>query len=431
MQLADQYGEDWVELLHSSFLATERVRKEKELMQMFGKGEVCKRPRRKIIVGTQVIEQSLDIDFDVMISELAPVDLLIQRLGRLHRHERVRPKGCEMPRLYLLGCSDQLEFDSGSQAVYGGCLLTRTQYFLNDKIRLPEDIFPLVQAVYGKQEIATGVYVGSFNSRVREHLWERVCENLDRGEATLSYASRNEIGYFFETRNTKQAVIETDGIPLVTYRSSFQLTEKGREKYGFSNAYKSHVIHKIQARRGKKSRKIALPGYVIIDLETDGLNETRNHIIEIGAIKVKGGEKEEFHTLIKTGVNLPPFITELTGIRANDLVENGVEIGVALEKFEEFTEGLPLVGYNVEFDLKFLECEYSRTGVSWNRKRYIDILPLVRREKMFLENYKLQTVLLTYGINQEVPHRALEDAKLVQELIGKLNGFEDALIKKA
>ena len=127
IQLADQYGEDWVELLHSSFLATERVRKEKELMQMLGKGEVCKRPWRKIIVGTQVIEQSLDIDFDVMISELAPVDLLIQRLGRLYRHERVRPKGCEMPRLYLLGCSDQLEFDSGSQAVYGGCLLTRTQ----------------------------------------------------------------------------------------------------------------------------------------------------------------------------------------------------------------------------------------------------------------------------------------------------------------
>ena len=153
MQLADQYGEDLVELLHSSFLATERVRKETELMQMLGNGEACKRPQRKIIVGTQVIEQSLDIDFDVMISELAPVDLLIQRLGRLHRHERIRPKGCKMPRLYLLGCSDHLEFDSGSQAVYGGCLLTRTQYFLNDKIRLPEDISPLVQEVYGKQEL--------------------------------------------------------------------------------------------------------------------------------------------------------------------------------------------------------------------------------------------------------------------------------------
>ncbi len=153
MQLAVQYGEDRVELLHSSFLATERARKEADLMQMLGKGEACKRPQRKIVVGTQVIEQSLDIDFDVMISELAPVDLLIQRLGRLHRHERVRPKGCEIPRLYLLGCSDQLEFDSGSLAVYGGYLLTRTQYFLNDKIRLPEDISPLVQAVYGKQEL--------------------------------------------------------------------------------------------------------------------------------------------------------------------------------------------------------------------------------------------------------------------------------------
>ena len=151
MQLAVRYGEDRVELLHSSFLATERARKEADLMQMLGKGEACKRPQRKIVVGTQVIEQSLDIDFDVMISELAPVDLLIQRLGRLHRHERVRPKGCELPRLYLLGCSDQLEFDSGSLAVYGGYLLTRTQYFLNDKIRLPEDISPLVQAVYGKQ----------------------------------------------------------------------------------------------------------------------------------------------------------------------------------------------------------------------------------------------------------------------------------------
>ena len=49
---------------------------------------------------------------------------------------------------------------------------------------------------------------------------------------------------------------------------------------------------------------------------------------------------------------------------------------------------------------------------------------------MFLENYKLQTVLLIYGIDQEVPQRALEDAKLIQKFIGQLNGFEDALIKK-
>jgi CRISPR-associated endonuclease/helicase Cas3 len=151
-QLAGRYGEDMVELLHSSFLATERVRKEVELLRLLGKGDENLRPDRHIVVGTQVIEQSLDIDFDLMISELAPIDLLIQRLGRLHRHQRKRPAGCQEPRLCLLGCSDDLEFQDGSEAVYGGYLLARSQYYLKDAISLPGDISPLVQAVYGNQE---------------------------------------------------------------------------------------------------------------------------------------------------------------------------------------------------------------------------------------------------------------------------------------
>lgn len=151
--LSSQYGEELVELLHSSFLATERTEKETELMRMLGKEQDSYRPKKKIIVGTQVIEQSLDIDFDLMISELAPVDLLIQRLGRLHRHNRIRPDGCQSPKLYLLGANDNLEFSSGSLAVYGGYLLARTQYFLGDQIRLPEDISPLVQVAYGKNDL--------------------------------------------------------------------------------------------------------------------------------------------------------------------------------------------------------------------------------------------------------------------------------------
>ncbi|MCD8110613.1 MAG: CRISPR-associated helicase Cas3' [Clostridiales bacterium] len=152
-ELTVLYGEETVELLHSSFLATERVRKETELVQMLGKENNQSRPVKKIVIGTQVIEQSLDIDFDIMFSELAPVDLLIQRLGRLHRHNRPRPSGCKEPKLYLLGCSPNLEFQEGSKAVYGGYLLARSQYFLSDSISLPKDISPLVQAVYGDQEL--------------------------------------------------------------------------------------------------------------------------------------------------------------------------------------------------------------------------------------------------------------------------------------
>lgn len=147
-----KFGEENVELLHSSFIATDRIKKEKNLMKIIG-GKIEDRPKFKIIIGTQVIEQSLDIDFDVMISDLAPMDLLIQRMGRLHRHKNIRPEIFKEPKFYVLGTSDVLDFEKGSIAVYDGYNLTRTQYFLPDKINIPEDISPLVQNVYGESEI--------------------------------------------------------------------------------------------------------------------------------------------------------------------------------------------------------------------------------------------------------------------------------------
>lgn len=151
--LAADFGEECVELLHSAFIASERSRKEEELLKMIGNGEDVKRPEKKIVIGTQVIEQSLDIDFDVMLSELCPMDLLIQRMGRLHRHQRTRPAAHQEPVLYVFGITDDLQFDSGSEAVYGGYLLTRTQYFLPDSFLLPDHISSLVGMTYGKQEL--------------------------------------------------------------------------------------------------------------------------------------------------------------------------------------------------------------------------------------------------------------------------------------
>ncbi|MHA6602990.1 CRISPR-associated helicase Cas3' [Aerococcus urinae] len=147
--LSRQIGEDFVELLHSNFIATERAAKENQLLHQIGKDK--KRPERKVIIGTQVIEQSLDIDFDVLISDLAPMDLLIQRVGRMHRHEIDRPSKHQEPVLYVLGTSESLDFEKGSEAVYGGYLLARTQYFLPDELNIPSDISSLVQAVYSDQ----------------------------------------------------------------------------------------------------------------------------------------------------------------------------------------------------------------------------------------------------------------------------------------
>lgn len=145
---SEKYGEDLIDVLHSSFIATDRAKKEQNLLNQIGKGKA--RPERKIIIGTQVIEQSLDIDFDVMISELAPMDLLIQRIGRLHRHHIDRSSFYKNPVLYVMGTSEELDFDNGSESIYGGYLLGRTQFYLPQVIRLPSDISKLVQQVYEK-----------------------------------------------------------------------------------------------------------------------------------------------------------------------------------------------------------------------------------------------------------------------------------------
>lgn len=150
-ELANKYGEDQVFLLHSNYIASHRAEKEDKLMQMIGKGS--NRPEGKIVIGTQVIEQSLDIDFDVLVSDLAPMDLLLQRIGRLHRHEIQRPDKFKEAYLYVLGTNEELEFEEGSSFVYGDYLLARSQYFLTEEIILPSDISKLVQKVYGNEEL--------------------------------------------------------------------------------------------------------------------------------------------------------------------------------------------------------------------------------------------------------------------------------------
>ena len=65
------------------------------------------------------------------------------------------------------------------------------------------------------QEIATGVYVGNFNVKVRENLWNRVKDSVKCGEATISFSYRNEIGYNFDTINAQREVKDFDGIPLI------------------------------------------------------------------------------------------------------------------------------------------------------------------------------------------------------------------------
>ncbi|MCL5981576.1 MAG: CRISPR-associated helicase Cas3' [Firmicutes bacterium] len=148
--LCERFGEDTVRLLHSRFLAPDRAAKEKKLLEDLGKpGADRHRPEKCIVVGTQVLEQSLDIDFDVLVTDICPMDLLLQRIGRLHRHERDRPEKLRTAFCLVTGL-DGDGFEAGTEGIYGKYLLMRTKACLPlpQRLVLPQNISKLVQDVY-------------------------------------------------------------------------------------------------------------------------------------------------------------------------------------------------------------------------------------------------------------------------------------------
>ncbi|MDR0249453.1 MAG: CRISPR-associated helicase Cas3' [Oscillospiraceae bacterium] len=148
-QLRARFAEGEVTLIHSRFIAAERLKKEEYLRKALGKRGV--RPPRLVVVGTQVLEQSLDIDFDVMVSDIAPADLLLQRIGRLHRHGRERWEKLREPTCFITGIERE-GFGRGIDSVYNKYLLMRTRdmFAACGAIRLPQDIAGLVNDVYDK-----------------------------------------------------------------------------------------------------------------------------------------------------------------------------------------------------------------------------------------------------------------------------------------
>ena len=139
--------------LHAQFLMPTRSDKEQQLLKLIGKRSTPDTRRALIVVGTQVLEQSLDIDFDLLITELCPMDLLIQRIGRLQRHKRIRPGGLAEAVCCVLDTTDETT-DSGSSAVYGDWLLLRTRALLTEKVVIPDDIPILVQKTYGFDDMS-------------------------------------------------------------------------------------------------------------------------------------------------------------------------------------------------------------------------------------------------------------------------------------
>jgi CRISPR-associated endonuclease/helicase Cas3 len=159
--LLERFDRDEVVLLHARFSAADRARLTERLLRQLGQsGE---RPHRLVVVATQIAEQSFDVDADLLVTDLAPVDLLVQRAGRLHRHDGVaRPAGLGSPRMVVTGFSEAESAGSGpprfpraSETIYSRHLLLQTTAQVRAVVasggwRLPTEVPALVAACYGE-----------------------------------------------------------------------------------------------------------------------------------------------------------------------------------------------------------------------------------------------------------------------------------------
>lgn len=173
-------------------------------------------------------------------------------------------------------------------------------------------------------------------------------------------------------------------------------------------------------REHKKKSKIEFPkNYVVIDLETTGLDTTFDEIIEIGAIKYQENlEMDRFHTLVKPMNEIDSFISDLTGI-TNEMVSNAPSIKDVLPSFIDFLQDFIVVGHNVNFDINFI---YDNLMLHYQKpftNEFIDTLRLSRK-LVNLENYRLKTILKYFKITNQDEHRAIGDCLATNDLLNKL-----------
>lgn len=162
--------------------------------------------------------------------------------------------------------------------------------------------------------------------------------------------------------------------------------------------------------------------YVVFDCETTGLDPSYCDITEIGAVKVVNGKiKEVFQTLLKPSHEIPEEVIKLTGI-TNEMVANAPDPTKVIMDFYKFCEGSILSGYNVNFDVSFIQALAKKAGIKFPNEVF-DVLTFAK-QKLYLPRYKLINVVEHLGLKLNNAHRALFDATATAEVLQKLNEIE-------
>jgi len=191
LRLTADLAEEHVMLFHARFAMGDRLEIEEEVLRRFGKESKAEERSGKILIATQVVEQSLDLDFDVVVTDLAPIDLIIQRAGRLHRHPRGE-RGT--PTLVVLApplngkahSNWYAELFPRAAYVYpshGQLWLTARLLADNGQFTIPDDARYLVEGVFGAEH----------QDRIPEGLRGRDSKAEGDAKAAISVAQLNAL----------------------------------------------------------------------------------------------------------------------------------------------------------------------------------------------------------------------------------------------
>ncbi|HHW80065.1 MAG TPA: PolC-type DNA polymerase III [Acholeplasmataceae bacterium] len=161
--------------------------------------------------------------------------------------------------------------------------------------------------------------------------------------------------------------------------------------------------------------------YVVFDLETTGLSQTHDFIIEIGAVKVRRGEViDRFHSLVNPEREITSFIVDLTGINNEDLIR-APKINEVMPKFIDFIKDTILVAHNASFDMGFIKNKIIELGINYENYPYVDTLSLA---KYFyhgeIKRFNLKSLSRFFKVELENHHRADEDAEATSKVWMKM-----------
>ncbi len=155
--------------------------------------------------------------------------------------------------------------------------------------------------------------------------------------------------------------------------------------------------------------------YAIVDIETTGNSYKNGQITEIAIFRYTGNEiTDSFETLIKPDIDIPYFITKMTGIN-NKMVKDAPKFYEVARRIIEITAGCIFVAHNVHFDYRFLKEEYKRLGYNFNRKKLCTV-QLSRKLLPGYPSYSLGSICSALNIDINSRHRASGDAMATVKL---------------